>query len=299
MSALRKATSDRSIPARTSTRSSWFTKLETASFRTRRKIALTATLCACLAYGAWFWLKQTSLADTRWLSGVTLLACLIILILLGVRRRLPVLPLGGVSTWTQVHLYTGLFAGFIYVLHVPVILADGVLEFWLSFSFLFVTASGLYGIFATRSIPKKLTAVEGQHRFDQVSWHRERLRLAANQLVDDLDSSASGELVKSHYHQKLSAYFEKRPTWSYLIRPHGRRRRQRLNELAGLHRYLDEPSQVATGKLSALVRHRDDVDYQFALQLRLRAWVAMHATMSIVLMVLAMIHAVLAIRFTS
>ena len=65
-----------------------------------------------------------------------------------------------------------------------------------------------------------------------------------------------------------------------------------------LDRYLEADSRKALGQFAALVRRRDDLDYQFALQFRLRCWVVVHSFCSLVLLVMAVIHAVIAIRFT-
>lgn len=270
----------------------------TIRFRTRRRLAIVFTLLMTLLYLAISSVQQARLADTRWLSGFTLLACLLGLTMLGARRRLPVLPLGRVSIWTQIHLYMGLFAIVVYAMHVPAILAGGVLEFWLSVAFLTVSVSGIYGVFASRSIPKKLTAVEGQHRFDQVAWHRKQILAAAVDAIEALPVTPSGKLVRQHFESELAPYFSRRAPLRYMAWPGGRRRRMLLEGIGSLGRYVDGETATAIGQLSALIRQRDDLDYQFALQLRLRSWVAFHCVTSIALISLAVVHTVFAIRFT-
>ena len=141
------------------------------SFRTRRLVALSVTLVViAIFWGITRW-ETSRLGMPAFFTGFTLLAGLFLLMLLGVRRRLPFWPLGSVRTWTQIHLYVGVFTTAIYLLHVPALIAGGVLEGCLSIIFLMVTASGFYGIYASRTLPKKLTAVES-HRLGAESNRR-------------------------------------------------------------------------------------------------------------------------------
>ena len=100
----------------------------TMSFRLRRLLALTFTLLAFLSVWTIASFVDARLGRPEILTGSTVLASLFLLVLLGVRRRLPFWPLGSVSTWTQIHIYTGIFAGGVYALHVPTLIAGGRLE---------------------------------------------------------------------------------------------------------------------------------------------------------------------------
>ncbi|SRR6056297_500603 len=268
------------------------------SFRRRRQIAVAITLSVIAVTGALVWGQREGLADVRWLTGWALLGCLGLLILLGVRRRLPVLPLGNVSTWTQVHLYTGAFAVFVYVLHVPTLLAGGVLEGTLSILFVAVSLSGFYGLFASRTIPKRLTAIEGRHRFDQVGWCREDIRVAAESVIREIAATPSGDLIRQHFDQTLQPFFAQKPSPLSRLVQSDRPRRGRLMGLRKLNRYVDQEGRRSLDRLTALVRHRDDWDEQFVLQFRLRAWVVLHGTLSLILLVLAIVHAAFAMIVT-
>ena len=114
------------------------------SFRARRRIALLVTLISLLLVAGVAWVLDGRLAHVSFFTGSTTLASILLLGLLGVRRRLPVLPLGSVSTWTQIHLYLGIFSAGVYVMHVPSLVGDGVFECGLSIIFLLVTASGCW-----------------------------------------------------------------------------------------------------------------------------------------------------------
>ena len=178
---------------------------------------------------------------------------LLLLGLLGLRRRLPVLPLGSVSTWTQIHIYTGIFSAGVYLMHVPSIVAGGVFECALSITFLLVTISGIYGIYASRTLPKRLTAVEGQHRFDRVRWHRAQIADAARNLLDELNEQTGMRVLGVFYTKYLSPFFNDRPSLAYVMVPTGTRRRRLLSGLQELDRYLESDSRGTAGRFAALV----------------------------------------------
>ena len=267
-------------------------------FRTRRFIGLSVTAVALMIVWALAWLETSRLGHSSYLTGWTVIASLFLLVLLGVRRRVPMLRLGSVSTWTQVHLYTGIFATGVYVMHVPALIADGTFEFGLSIVFVLVSASGFYGVYASRTLPRRLTAVDGQHRFDQVRWYRDQLATAAASLLEGEEESSTTRVLGIFYTKYLKPFFGARPSLAYVMVPTGGRRRRLLGGLQELDRYLEPSGRQTAGQFAALVRRRDDLDYQFALQLRLRVWLVVHSTFSIVLVFWAIIHAAIAMRFT-
>ncbi len=119
------------------------------SFRIRRLVSLAVTLVALLLVALIAWIEEGRFGDASMLTGFTLLSTVLLLMLIGARRRLPVLRLGSMSTWTQCHLYLGLFSVGVFWMHVPTILGNGLFEGGLSLLFLLVSGSGVYGIYAS------------------------------------------------------------------------------------------------------------------------------------------------------
>ena len=267
------------------------------TFRRRRVVLLVVTMIALLLFGGFAWVQSGRLAEVSFLTGSTLLGSILLLGLLGVRRRLPVLPLGSVSTWTQIHLYTGIFSAGVYAMHVPALIGNGVFECGLSIVFLLVTASGFYGIYASRTLPKRLTVVGSEHRFDRVAWHRGQIAERARSLLDELNEQSGMRVLGKFYTSYLNPFFSSRPSLGYVLVPSGVRRRRLLSGLRELDRYLEPDSRSTAGRFAALVRSRDDLDYQYALQLRLRLWLVIHCFFSVALIVGGIVHAVIAWRF--
>lgn len=272
------------------------------TFRRRRTIALMAV---AIAIGLTAWIVSVAdaiLLHSNVMTGWILMACLLILTAIGVRRRIPILPLASMSTWTQIHLYTGLFCIAVFWMHTPAffrgqVIASGMMEGSLSLLFWFVSGSGVYGLIASRRLPVRLTNVGEQIRFDQIDWRREQIAEQAMMEIQSLQTPASVRVLGEFHQRYLNRYLGCRPSIVYLVVPTSVRRRRILAGLVELNRYLDDEVKTTTGNLAALVRFRDDLDYQYALQWRLRTWVVVHATASLALITMAIIHGVLALRF--
>ncbi len=269
------------------------------SFRLRRFLALTLTLLAILAVWVIATLVDARLGRPAIFTGSTVLASLFVLVLLGVRRRLPFWPLGSASTWTQIHIYTGVFAGGVYAMHVPTLVAGGRLELVLSLLFVAVTLSGFYGVFVSRTLPKKLSSIESQPRFDLVPWHRQQILIAAQGLLDGIREQTADRVLGVFYNSNLKAFFQDRPSLAFVVAPNTLRRKRLLYGLQQLDRYLEDEGRETVGAFAALVRKRDELDYQYALQLRLRLWLVVHGFLSLLLIAMSVAHAFIALRFMS
>ncbi len=269
------------------------------TFRNRRRIAIMITAVAIAAVWSTASYLDARLARPEIFTGASLLGTLMLLMLIGVRRRIPFVPLGNVSTWTQIHIYSGIFAGGVYVIHAPAMIAGGPLEFTLSLLFISVTLSGLYGVFASRMLPRRLTVSGEQTRFDLVDWHRQQLAGTARNLLENLHEQSAIRVLGRFYSVYLNPFFSAGPSLAFVVAPTSIRRRRLLSGLQQLDRYLETEGRETAGALAALVRRRDELDYQYALQLRLRTWVVVHAVLSLLLLGLSIAHAGFALRYMS
>jgi hypothetical protein len=194
------------------------------------------------------------------------------------------------SSWTQCHLYVGLFAFGVYCLHVPMLLGSGTFEFGLSVLFLSVSGSGVYGIYASRSVPKKLSVIEHSHRFDQVSQHREQIARQASELSAQLNRPTGMDVLAKYYSTNLNSYFSRKPSLTYVMTPTHARRQRLLDGLGELDRFLETEGRAVASRLATLVRRRDDLDFEFAMRLRLRLWLVVHGLLSVALLVAVVMH---------
>jgi hypothetical protein len=265
------------------------------TIRHRRMAALFATFIIVLVWLAGAQAIRNSLGHPAIYSGATLLFCLLALMMLGLRKRLIVLPLWPVKTWVQIHIYMGLFACAAFVVHVPTLFASGRLEAPLSWLFIVVSLSGFYGLYISRSAPKRLSSASIEPRYDRIPWHRDQIALAAQKTVAELADSPDREILRALYVKALEPYFNSSLPLRYLLHPSSIRRRRLIQAVVENHRYLDQSVLAAANRLSSLVRHRDDLDFQHAIQFRLRTWVTFHSAIASLLIVWSLVHAYLAI----
>lgn len=259
--------------------------------RVRRRLvngglAVAATL---LAVGVWL-SYSLSLHDASFVTGWLLLALLVALTLFNARKKLPFLPVLSASAWLQAHVYVGLVTAAVFLLHVDFRVPNGPLEVTLAILFLIVVASGLVGIALSRIVPGRLRT-----RGELVLHQRQprflrRLRERLEELIGGVDSTALTEF----YVRRLIYFFaDHRNFWWHLAQSH-RPRRQLLNELQGLERYLDEEEREVEEEIAELIRKKDDLDYHYAHQTVLKRWLFVHVPVTYSLLVVAVVHAAVA-----
>lgn len=264
--------------------------------RTRRAVAATVTLVAVAI--TMLALERVSqwLGDPTMTSGWTLLLSTLGLYGLGIRRRMIRQPLGRVATWLQVHTYMGLFALSVFFLHVGLPIR-GRFESALAGMFLFISGSGAVLLWYSRRMPKHLSAVKRDYRFEDIPQLQAQMAEQAHQAVLASAESVAGATLAEYYQRRLLGFFHSPRSLIYCLLPTGHKRRQLLRELDDLDRYLDQPSLPFRQKLSALVISKDDTDFHRAMQQRFRWLVTCHVALTWSLLVMIALHVILVLRF--
>ncbi len=239
---------------------------------------------------------ETNLGRPDFFSGYMLLGACSGLMLLSMRKRLLVLPLGSVAIWQQAHQYLGLFAVASYLMHAGLSI-QGVFEIALSILFWTISLSGMLGWYINYSTPKRMvSAGPAVLRDDMISLRRqiaERAYAIALIAAGKLESSTLAE----HYLQRLQTFFLKRRSLAYCLVPNGRQRRELLHDLDQMIRYLGPEGRSSQASLCQLVREKDDLDFQWAMQNRLRGWVIVHVALVWSFFVLVACHVYMVHRF--
>lgn len=260
-----------------------------ARIRRRLKHGGLALGGALLAWGLWAaW--TYSLHDASFFTGWLLLALVVALTLFNARKKLPFLPLLPARTWLQIHVYVGLVTVVVFLLHVGLRVPNGVLEATLATLFAVVALSGFVGLFLSRVVPSRLrTRGELVLRQRQPRLLR-RLRERLEERIDESESTA----VSDFYVRRLLPFFEEhRNFWWHLLQSR-RPRRELLDELEGLERYLDADEREIVHEIEELIRKKDDLDYHHAHQSLLRRWLFVHVPVTYSLLVVAVVHATVA-----
>lgn len=241
-------------------------------------------------------MQSASLRNSSWTTGYILIACLFFLAAYNLRKKVPFLPRIGTSRmWMQLHIYVALISIGIFVGHIGFRIPDGSFEQLLAALYVIVAGSGIYGLYVTRTVPRKLTAVNNEVIFEQIPTLKRTLIQRARQLV--MKSAESTDVLAKFYVNQLIYFFEKPRSLAYQLSPSLRRSKQLATDVKNLDRYLSEPQRVVSRELTELIRAKEDLDYHWALQGKLKVWLFVHIGLTYSLLIVAVLHGVMAHSF--
>ena len=239
---------------------------------------------------------RDSLGDESLLTGWALLVSTAGLYLLSLRKKWVAARLGPVSAWLQVHVYLGVFASCIFLMHIgwPI---HGPFESLLALCFCIVAISGVALGVLSRTTPRKLAAIERDYRVEEIPALQAAVAQDAHQIAIGSSELGEGATLSEYYQRRLLPYFQTPRGLAYQLVPTGYKRRQLLCELEDLDRYLADKGAISRRTLSAMVRSKDDLDFHYALQTRLRMLLALHVALTWSLALMIGVHVVLVYRF--
>ncbi|MGI9515777.1 MAG: hypothetical protein ACR2NP_01915 [Pirellulaceae bacterium] len=263
----------------------------------RRLIAGVALLSFCMIV-VWVItnMLQASLRNPAWTTGYLLMGCLLFLTAYNWRKKLSFIPrLGSSRAWMQAHIYVALASNVIFVSHIGFAFPNGSFEQLLATLYVIVAASGIYGLYITRTTPKRLTALNNEVIFEQIPILRRRLVQRARQLIRN--SAESTDVLARFYVNHLVHFLERPRSLAWQLAPSQRRSRQLVLNIRALDRYLSDSGRESGRQLAQLVREKDDLDYHRALQGRLKIWLFVHIGLTYGLLITAVLHGLLAHSF--
>ncbi len=240
--------------------------------------------------------QNQSLIHSSFTTGYLLMTCIVFLAAFNLRKKITFLPaIGSAKFWMQLHIYVGLATFAIFGFHIAWHVPNGAFELLLAGLYLTVALSGVYGLYATRIFPAKLTGLNEEPIFERIPFFQQRLAVQARKLV--LQTCEATDVLANFYSNRLAAFFERPRSLAYLVRPTGRVRRQLITEIEDLDRFLAEDQRQVSRELTQLVKQRDDLDYHYALQGRLKVWLFIHIGLTYSLLIVAVLHMILAHAF--
>jgi hypothetical protein len=254
-----------------------------------------------VASAAAIWLDRaltTAFRDASRISGWMLLAMLLFLAGYNVRKKLPVLPLGASSVWLQLHIYVGLFTAVAFGIHVGWRVPGGVIEMLLAALYSLVFLSGLLGLWLSRSLPKRLTTRGEEVLFERIPVRRKRIQSEVEAIVFAGLEESGSTAVAEFYAERLRPFFSHAGNfWQHLVQSN-RYRFGLLKEMQTYGRALDGTQRDMMARLVRCVEAKDDLDYQYSLQLTLKYWLFVHVPLTYALLVFALLHGLLASAFS-
>ncbi len=259
-------------------------------------MGVTLTIIAVLAF--WFFetLQRESLQHTAWTTGYSLFGCLLFLAAFNLRKKLPFLSASGTSAmWMQLHIYVAFFSIAVFLMHIGLAVPNGVFEQALALLYVTVAGSGVYGLYMTRTIPGKLTATGFEVIFEQIPEKRRQLVACARNLI--LETARSTDVIAKFYLHRVAQFMERPRSLAYNFSPSLRTSKTLIEEMRQLDRYLSATQRESSRQLTTLVRKKEDLDYHWALQGRLKLWLFVHIGLTYGLVLVSVLHGVIAHAF--
>jgi hypothetical protein len=233
-----------------------------------------------------------------YVTGWTLFGLILLLTLYNGRKKLPFLTLFSSEAWLQFHIYAGLLTAVLFFVHIGYRIPRGWFQGVLAWLYVLVMLSGFFGLFISRSIPRRLTTRGGEVLFESIPGIRRQLQERAEALVLKSVPNLKSSTIADFYLRELKDFFDGQRNvglhWFEVRSPLNRL----LNKINDLNRYLNESERSSINELAVLVRQKDGLDYQYALQRMLKLWLFVHIPLTYSLLIFTLAHIVLVFAFS-
>lgn len=266
--------------------------------RTRRRLLFAGLfVVACALVSTWVAVRKEALVATDAPTGWLLIALVLVLAAYGVRKWLPFLPWGRSQTWLRVHLLIGALALFVFGVHIEWSFPGGPFEFLLAFVFVVLGLSGIFGLWLSRTIPARLTAVGGEVIFERIPALRRELRSESEKIVRASVGKTRSMAIADFYDKRLRRVFDRpRDVWAHLLGGEGPWRRLQ-DDLDEFESCLSGEGRAVLADLRAHAEMIHRLDVHRALQGALKLWLFVHVPLTWGLMGLAIVHVVIVHAF--
>lgn len=228
------------------------------------------------------------------ITGSTLVVIVAILMSLSIIRRMPFFSLCNARFWSQTHIYLGAFSCVIFILHVDRGWPHGIFNTVLFVFFLLMIATGFFGLYCFRSVPKKLVFFGPEMLFEEMPLRYRQLRESAESALEVALGESECRDLKGFYMEHLFDYFC-RPlnTWRFICGLSVEQQEGYVRELEMLKRYANEGELACIERLITLIRQKYDLDYCYAQKLLLKRWLYVHIPIAYLFVAFVIIHVTL------
>ncbi len=231
--------------------------------------------------------------------GTISLGIFVFAALLGVRKKLPFLPVGNVQRWLRGHIWLTLLTIPLILLHSGFRLG-GPMTTTLMVLYAIVMVSGIYGLILQHKLPTMMKeSLAAEIVFEQIPNVRAQLCAAAEKLQRSLKQQAtSGSAVVAtdvSQEEVLAGFIEQR-LLPYLRA--GRGERYRLSHareaddiFSHLKLRVDEMYRACVDEMRRWCNERRLTDTQLRMQYWLHGWLIVHVPLSFLLLLMTVWHA--------
>lgn len=227
--------------------------------------------------------------------GIVSLILIVLLILFGWRKRAYKSNIGTLDGWLQAHLYFGILALPLVLLHGAFLFRDTLAT--AAFVVLaLVVGTGLVGSLLYRALPHRLTEVENKVSLAEVSEQLNGLRGTMAQVAGGRSAAFQQIYTRIDRHGRPPSF----ASWRLLFGA-GRAREGEEARWQSLLEQVEEAEREPLRNLLVLARQQRELHQRLRLQLRYRnwlvAWLLIHVPLSVLLLLLALIHAAVAFYY--
>lgn len=262
-----------------------------ASPRVTRNVTLI--VFALIVFGGLWWQSRkdiVSLADPVIWTGYTLFGMMVFLFLFQSRKRLAMVPLGRAAHWTGLHAVGGLLGVGLFWLHMGKLWPQGGYEQALAALFYIVSISGVIGYGMLIIYPKRLTQRDVEVIYERIPGIIGDLRNAAEEVVLACTRDTGSDTLSRHYLETFHWFFQRpRFFFSHVVdadlEDHWVRKQS-----AVVARYLDAAEKPYLDKLREIAHAKTKIDFNYAVQTVMKAWLFVHVPLAAALMMLAIWH---------
>jgi hypothetical protein len=266
------------------------------TFAQQRYIGLAFAALGVAAVYA-FEMSRPPLVRQHSFTGWVLTASLVLLVLFNLRKKIPVLPIVSAAVWLRIHVYVGLFAVAVFVLHAGLRYPDGLFPQVLWWFFVALAASGIVGIWAERLLAPRLRNRGEAILYDRLIPFRLKLAAEAERLAGRSVAELGSPLLVEFYSARIAPFMAgARNFWPHVLGSRAPIDRL-LVELHDLERYLNPRTQETLRELEDRVIAKDNLDHQHAIGSVIRGWLFLHLPLAYGIFPLVFLHIVLVYGF--
>lgn len=224
------------------------------------------------------------------ITGYILIAVMVCVALLNLRKKLTMLPIGNASTWLRFHVVAGVFCMALFWLHTGIFWPKGLYEQFLAGIFYLVSLSGILGYIIQKINSRKLTETGIEVIYERIPLEISEIRKQAEEYMLECTENTGSETLANHYIDSMAWYFQKpRFVWSTLFGA-GRATVWIRNKGNSVKRYLNKEELEYLNHLLELAEIKKLIDTHFARQSLNKKWLLFHVPLSTALIILALWH---------
>ncbi|HEY3580226.1 MAG TPA: cyclic nucleotide-binding domain-containing protein [Pyrinomonadaceae bacterium] len=260
-------------------------------------LATAAVVFGLMRYG-WDAVIAGTWLTMRWLTGLTGLAGVAVVMTYPLRKQVYRRRAGALRYWMLVHVYAGVVAGIVLLLHSGPRLG-GLLTALLYIVFDLVVVSGVLGVAAYIVAPRIMTRIEGEPLLvEDLETRRAELRQQMASILERSEGWLKEEIRDRVYPRFSSHAFLWRQLW----------RREELKSLLAQAREEFKPrtTRLATHEERELLLSAVEsavtlrrVDALLLLHRSLRSWIPIHVISTAVMLALMVVHIVQVVFFNA